>query len=128
MPYSTALKSLERTRQRRREAVEKRSFLCANCQHAFQTLFSLKRHERKASCVNISIPVGEVTSRRAESGMGPRGVQVLESVACRDDSYDDRSPASLEAFWRDDDAQEGHFQQAAAQDFYIPEEYLSSQY
>jgi hypothetical protein len=62
---------LERTRERRREAVERKLYFCTGCEHAFQTPFALEKHGRKRSCLALittvpPTPVADVSIASVE--------------------------------------------------------------
>jgi hypothetical protein len=80
MPYLNKEKKAERTREYRKEVVEQKLYLCQHCQHAFQTSFSLKKHEKALSCPNLDM---STPSTLNEEDNVPRGnVRVLRDGEC----------------------------------------------
>src|SRR5271170_6372497 len=98
MPYLNKEKKAERTREYRKEAVLKRLYICTNCQHAFQTSFSLKRHEKALVCPNLDMSTPSALIEESN----PHEVDVQEE-ALPDNEYgsDGLTREERDKIWRD---------------------------
>jgi hypothetical protein len=76
MTHPSTARKVAWEKRKRQQAVEDRLYVCSDCEHVFQTKFSLKKHEKSRACLALRtidpcVPVAAAAPEAAASVPAP---------------------------------------------------------